>query len=48
MLALGHNEGTLRVLGGWRTRDMLDRYGASLAGERARDAHRAMSPGDLL
>jgi site-specific recombinase XerD len=48
MLALGHAEGNLRVLGGWRTRDMLDRYGASVAAERARDAHRAKSPGDLL
>jgi site-specific recombinase XerD len=48
MLSLGHTEGTLRQLGGWRTRDMLDRYGSSLAAERARDAHRDRSPADAL
>jgi integrase len=47
-LSGGGNEGDLMQLAGWKSRDMLDRYGASAAAARARDAHKRMSPGDLL
>lgn len=42
------NESDVQRLGGWRDRDMLARYGASGADERARKAYREHSLGDRL
>jgi site-specific recombinase XerC len=47
--ALGGSDSDLARLGGWRPASpMLQRYGASQADRRARDAHRDYSPGDKL
>jgi site-specific recombinase XerD len=47
-LAVGGNEGDLMRLAGWRSRDMLGRYGASAADSRARAAHAENTPGESI
>ena len=46
--AAGGSEGDLLVLGGWRSRQQLDRYGRATAAERAAEAARKYSLGDRL
>lgn len=47
-LAQGGGERDLMSLAGWKSPQMLGRYGASLAAERAREAHQRIAPGDRL
>jgi integrase len=47
-LAAGGTEGDLMSVAGWRSRQMLSRYGASAASQRAMEAHRRMALGDRL
>lgn len=47
-LAEGGGETALMRLAGWRDRSMLNRYGAALADERARDEARRLQLGDRL
>lgn len=44
----GGSEGDLKRLGGWKSRQMLDRYGASAADERAAESHKRFGLGDLI
>ncbi|MGW0247965.1 tyrosine-type recombinase/integrase [Nocardia goodfellowii] len=47
-LVNGGQEQDLMMLAGWRSRQMLDRYGKSVADERAKVAHRRARLGDKL
>ncbi|MFG3618017.1 tyrosine-type recombinase/integrase [Nocardia sp. NPDC047654] len=47
-LANGGQEQDLMMLAGWRSRQMLDRYGKSVADQRAKAAHRRARLGDKL
>jgi len=43
----GGSETELQTIGGWKTRAMLSRYGASARSERALVAHRKLRLGEI-
>jgi site-specific recombinase XerD len=47
-LAKGGNETDLMSFAGWRSRAMVQRYAAARASDRAREAHKFLSPADDL
>jgi len=47
-LSAGGEEGDLMRIAGWSSRSMLDRYGAAEPEDRARAAHRRLSPLDRM
>lgn len=47
-LSQGGNEGDLMTLAGWQSRQMLQRYGASAAADRARESYERMGIGDRV
>lgn len=47
-LAAGGQESDLMMLAGWTSPAMVRRYGRSVAADRARDAHRRLSPVDQM
>jgi hypothetical protein len=48
MKAAGNADEVVMTLGRWKDPKVMRRYGASAAVQRAREAHRATSPGDRL